>query len=213
MCFSATASFTSGALLGTVGYVALRQKVSLMTFIPVIFAVHQALEGLVWVTGGSGDFGRAAGYAYALVAFCLWPVYVPIAASAAEADESRKRLIRLMLWIGIPLTMFNAYTLYAGLDIRLDTGRCQYLPTIYYPIVLEYAYAATVVVPFLLCQNRILQAFGGTILLFFGVSMLYFNAARYSVWCFFAAASSIMLVSYAYSNAPRIDQRKLGNAT
>ena len=49
MCFSATASFSAAAVCGAIGVLTVRRasKPDLMlAFIPVIFALHQALEGV-----------------------------------------------------------------------------------------------------------------------------------------------------------------------
>jgi hypothetical protein len=68
-----------------------------------------------------------------------------------------------------------------------------------YPLVFDYLYAACVTGPLLLHRSIYLRIFGCLIRLFFGVSILVFNPARYSVWCFFAAVCSIVLYLFVAS--------------
>ena len=78
MCFSAAASFSAAAVCGGTGALTLprAKKPDLMlAFIPVIFGLHQTLEGFVWLTRAEG-VGRCAGYSFATIAFCLWPSFV-----------------------------------------------------------------------------------------------------------------------------------------
>jgi hypothetical protein len=54
MCFSATASFTAGATLSALGIATLTQIRSrrelLLGSFPLLFAIQQFIEGLVWLT-------------------------------------------------------------------------------------------------------------------------------------------------------------------
>ncbi len=53
MCFSAQASFGASAVLGIMGIYALRkakQQERFLAMVPLLFAIQQACEGIVWVT-------------------------------------------------------------------------------------------------------------------------------------------------------------------
>jgi hypothetical protein len=54
MCFSATASFGAAVVLGTIGIVAMSKAGTkpqrLLAAIPLIFAVQQVTEGLIWLS-------------------------------------------------------------------------------------------------------------------------------------------------------------------
>lgn len=58
MCFSATASFTSSAVIGVIGVATLARSTHrrewLFASIPLLFALHQFAEGMVWL-GLTGD--------------------------------------------------------------------------------------------------------------------------------------------------------------
>src|SRR3989344_4561522 len=58
MCFSATASFVAGGALGAVGGVTMAEvkiKAEMpLASIPLIFGIQQTIEGVIWVSFGSG---------------------------------------------------------------------------------------------------------------------------------------------------------------
>ena len=157
-----------------------------------IFGAHQALEGVVWLTEGEAS-GRCAGYSFAIIAFCLWPIYIPLAARLSECDATRRKLMLPFLVLGVVVSLAAASVLHSGLSIDFAAQHIKYLPGRRYPPVFDYLYAAAVVGPLLLHRSAYIELFGCLIAAFFAVSLLVFNPARYSVWCFFAAASSIVL--------------------
>ena len=61
MCFSATASFAAAGVLGTIGVATLRHvrepRSLLFASVPMLFAVHQFAEGMVWL-GLNGQIGK-----------------------------------------------------------------------------------------------------------------------------------------------------------
>jgi hypothetical protein len=201
MCFSAPASFSAAAVCAAIGIVTVRRARNadlMLAFIPIIFSLQQALEGFVWMTRAAGC-GRDAGYAFAIIAFCLWPLYVPLANWLSETGARLRALMLPFAILGAVVAIPAAAVLIAGLKIDFATNKIQYLPTTRYPLIFDYLYAASVTGPFLLRRNIFLRIFGGLILAFFGLSTLLFNPARYSVWCFFAAASSVVLYFFVAS--------------
>jgi hypothetical protein len=53
MCFSATANFAGSAVLGTIGVATLAEvkhrRAFLFAAMPLLFAIHQFIEGFVWL--------------------------------------------------------------------------------------------------------------------------------------------------------------------
>lgn len=86
MCFSATASFTSGVVVGGIGLATLpmvRQRRELaFAALPVVFGVHQLLEGVIWTQLDHEPTGTAirspAVIAWLLIAWTLFPILVPV---------------------------------------------------------------------------------------------------------------------------------------
>ena len=85
MCFSATASFTAGVVLLGVGVLTLRAarrpRELPLAAIPMLFAIQQLTEGVIWLT-----FSREAPLpdtvmtdVYSFFSHVLWPVSVSVA--------------------------------------------------------------------------------------------------------------------------------------
>src|SRR5688572_13898863 len=99
MCFSATASFTTGALLLVAGVSTWRMAASALdrplAAVPLLFGIQQVVEGLVWVglEGGPGPLQALLLQVYAFFSHVLWPAYIPIAAWLVELQRGRRRAL------------------------------------------------------------------------------------------------------------------------
>ena len=86
MCFSATASFSAGAVLLGFGALTLtaarRPRELLFAAIPLLFAIQQLSEGVVWLTFRyeAPQLNAVMTHVYSFFSHVLWPVYVPMAA-------------------------------------------------------------------------------------------------------------------------------------
>ena len=85
MCFSATADFAAAAVVGAVGVATLAQvrepRMWALASLPLLFAAHQAVEGVVWLgTDGrvAPAIARAAMLAFMLYAQALLPLLVAV---------------------------------------------------------------------------------------------------------------------------------------
>ena len=203
MCFSATASFSGAAVCALAGAMAIRraQKPDLMiAALPLMLAAHQAIEGYVWLTRAQGC-GLFAAYAFATIAFCLWPLYVPAAVYVSETDPARRRII-LGLWaLGAFVVVNAAATLTFGLDIDFATSQIGYVPKGPYFRIFDFLYTIAVVGPLVVHRSPYMKAFGALVLAFFAAAVLFFDPARFSVWCFFAAISSVVVYLFVQSRA------------
>ena len=85
MCFSAAANFVGSGVLGTVGILTLtkvkHRRELLFASLPVLFALHQFIEGFVWL-GLDGALSPAVahdmGAAFMLYAQGLLPFLLPL---------------------------------------------------------------------------------------------------------------------------------------
>src|SRR3546814_7970639 len=108
MCFSASASFVTAAVTGSIGIAALirapQRQDLLLAATPLLFALHQGIEGLLWLELAHGPGQPLAGgltVLFLLIAEAFWPVYAPLAILLIEPDRLRRRLIRGCLVIGL----------------------------------------------------------------------------------------------------------------
>jgi hypothetical protein len=176
--------------------------------IPLIFSAQQALEGVVWLTGAEG-WGRLAAYTFALLAFCLWPLYTPLACWTSERSLGRRKAILALAILGAVVSAGAIFVLRRGLSIDFTTHHIRYLPVQRYAPAFDYVYALCAVGPLFLFKNIYIRIFGILDLASFGASMTLFHTGRYSVWCFFAAAISIVLYLFVESRNASSERRLL----
>ena len=95
MCFSAAASFTAGTILLGIGTLTLksarRPRELPLAAIPLLFAIQQLGEGVIWLTFryGAPQLNVVMTYVYSFFSHVLWPVYVPVAVLLMEPSERR----------------------------------------------------------------------------------------------------------------------------
>ncbi|MCK7469206.1 MAG: hypothetical protein MZU91_14520 [Desulfosudis oleivorans] len=116
MCFSAGASFAGGIVIAAAGIATIRKvrKPSQMLFasIPLLFALQQFSEGVVWVTlrsGGNSTIQYAATLVFMVTALIVWPVLMPLAAFKMESIKIRKRILVAFLTAGVVVSAYYAF--------------------------------------------------------------------------------------------------------
>ena len=213
MCFSASASFVTGGVLSVTGTAAVRETRTssrvLLAAIPLLFAVHQLSEGVVWLTLGGGDHAawqRPAMFSYLVVAKVAWPFWVPLSILAAERNAAHRKVLFPLLAIGAVSSLYQAYLLsvypvsagIAGHHIHYEIASppaTRWLSGILYML-------PTVLSPFL-SSFKLMRLVGLGILGSFIFSAIYFREALGSVWCFFAALISV-LIFFAVREYPEV---------
>jgi hypothetical protein len=116
MCFSAEADLVGGVVVGTLGIDAFSHvrvpRERLVAAVPIVLAVHQLIEILVW-KGLEGEVShsvwRTALVAYAVIAFAVVPVLVPLAVAALEPGPNRPRVLVLAaVGAGVAVVLLRA---------------------------------------------------------------------------------------------------------
>jgi hypothetical protein len=207
MCFSATASFSAAAVIGSVGLVTLRSAVAqpdhrilALAAFPLLFALQQVVEGLLWLDLTSPDPGALRGvlvHAFQGYAEVFWPAFAPLAALLIEREHRRRILISICLVIGLAL---SAYLLVAMIghpyQASVGEGHIVYRNDFHYPTGIEAPYVVATTLSLLLCSAKEVQRLALVILIGFAVAYVSFHHAYISVWCFFAAIASVMVLLY-----------------
>src|SRR5579872_6956962 len=120
VCFSATANFVGSGILGAVGVVTLtkvkHRRELLFAALPTLFAVHQFIEGFVWL-GLDGILPPAVthdmGAAFMLYAQGLLPFLLPLSVLLFEPTvKSRRRMLPFLI-IGGATTLYILWALTA----------------------------------------------------------------------------------------------------
>jgi hypothetical protein len=201
MCFSAEASFASGAVLSAVGAASMRAvsrpEQRLFASIPFIFALQQFSEGFVWTTlesGSNAHLQEAAAGVFLVTALIVWPVMVPLSVHFMEEVHARKILLSLLLAAGGVVSMFYVYCL-LSYDVypRIDGFHVQYVNA--FPVNwagrVFVLYLASTVLPLFVSSVKRMRLFGALIAAACAISGLFYSQYLTSVWCFFAALISV----------------------
>jgi len=204
MCFSANASFMAAGVTGIAGIVALSGAKKtwqlLLGAIPLFFALHQAGEGFLWL-GLTHDehatWQRPAMFTFLVVAKVVWPILVPFAFLAAEEQRTRRQVLGAVAALGVVLAAALAYGLQAYPVSAAIVGRhIQYRldSPLAFRWITDFAYAVVTVIPPLASSDRRMRLLGMLVLGSLIVSKIFFYETFISVWCFFAALISVMIV-------------------
>ncbi|PJA45392.1 hypothetical protein CO174_03425 [Candidatus Uhrbacteria bacterium CG_4_9_14_3_um_filter_50_9] len=202
MCFSATASFAASGVLAAAGATSWHtadKKERVLALIPIFFAAQQFIEGLQWVVNKPSSLSLTLGYAFLVFAFLIWPIYIPYVMERLENKKVRTRILHFLRWLGIFVAMFLlASVLINGLAIRVVDLHIVYDVSIPYTIAWIIAYVLATVGSLFVSSNRFFSWFGILSLVTVMISYIFFTAAFISVWCFFAAIMSALILVYLH---------------
>ncbi|MFB6616331.1 DUF6629 family protein [Streptomyces sp. NPDC085524] len=203
MCWSATADLIAGTAITAVGAVCLarvrRVRDLPLAALPLLLGVHQLLEAAVWASGG----GRSpAATAWAVIAFPLLPVWVPLGVLLAAAPEARRRL-RGPLAAGLVTAGVLAYclsTAAVSAEVRGRTlGYGVNVP--WMPLVLA-GYLFATLGSLLLSGNRRLRVLGGVLAAGALACSALWRLEFASTWCAFAAVASLLVLGWVRRREP-----------
>jgi hypothetical protein len=203
MCFSAPASFIAGTALTAVGVVTLRKtkKKSEIPFamIPLLFGIQQIVEGFVWLSFAwhATVLNSVMTYIFSLFAFVVWPIYVPFAIGLLETVPWRKKALYVFQFLGL---IVGLYLLYSH-TVSLVTSEIINKSIVYgnshfftYGVMMFY-FAATTISCFF-SSKKIINVFGVSVFIAAAAAMWTYTFSFVSVWCFFAALMSVIVLLY-----------------
>jgi hypothetical protein len=204
MCFSATANFVGSAVLGTIGVVTLtrvkHRRELLFASLPTLFAVHQFIEGFVWL-GLDGSLSPAVthnmGTAFVLYAQGLLPFLMPLAIQLFEPNTPNRRRMIPFTILGGGLTLYMLWALAAyPLQVFVRGNSIVYINagTNYTTLAVLYIVATTFSLFFSRLTPMIL--FGAANLIALLATMAVKRYAFTSVWCAYAAVASVIILAY-----------------
>ena len=203
MCFSATASFVAGSLLVGTGLTTLSMSKSRrelpLASVPLLFGVQQISEGFVWKgnVGAASSPLDAAGYVFLIFALLVWPTYMPLVALAIEPMRLRRWLIGGMAIVGVGTSTYLGFGLTTHTVFMHTQGqRIVYDVHGFNASAAQLWYLAAATVSCLLSSRRVLQVFGVLSIVLGEIANAINTRAFVSVWCFFAAILSVVLVTH-----------------
>lgn len=201
MCFSANASFLAAGAIGVVGVATLRHvrepRTLAFASLPLLFSLHQAMEGLVWLgleeRTGPVTLDHAT-FLYMLYAYGVLPLFLPIAVALMEPPGLRRRGILLVAAGGAVVFGRHAYAMFVYPSVAEITHHAiaYHNPATGGPS-LSALYILVTCSALLLSTHRVIRLFG--IVNLGGLTVVQFTSAYAfaSIWCFYAAILSIMI--------------------
>ena len=208
MCFSATASFAVGAGLLGPGYVSIKRTQSpgmlLFACTPLVFTFHQIAEGVLWLSLRHPHFAswyKPALYGYSFISQPIWPIWAPITMWLMETDQRRKKILFYFLLLGIASSLYMFYCLITyNISAVAENGHIRYYRDFpHLDIMRPVNFVTIAVTPFLstLRYTKLLAAamMGSLILTY-----IFYTDYLISVWCFFAAILSLLVILVVNAN-------------
>jgi hypothetical protein len=207
MCFSATASFTAGAALVAVGTVTVHRshgRTELpLALVPLLFGVQQISEGVLWLTL-TRDLPVLQMWATNIFSFfshAFWPIFVPFAILLVETSRRRRQALTVFVGLGLVVGLYLlVFLVQEPLTAAVQGRSIVYESAHFYLGAVLVLYLLATCVSGLFSSHRCINVFG--LLAFVLAVAAYLVSARtfVSVWCFFAAAlSGLILVHFSGS--------------
>ncbi len=127
----------------------------------------------------------------------VWPIFIPISIFLMEKEKLRKKILVIFLVIGGILSTFGAYRiLFYDVIAQIENHHIRYDFNIVSPIMpfaALFYILPTIISPFISSVKRMVLL--GTLLVFsLIISKIFFEVYTISVWCFFAAIISGMVL-------------------
>ena len=220
MCFSASASFTASAVLIPLGLYSNhlassheRPDYKPLALVPFFFGVQQLVEGLEWTAIDRGNLeplGTLAGLGFLFFAYCFWMIWIPWSAWSISRSTDSIGLQRRLKWVAIVATilgiafylpvLFNPPALQPAVE---SNGRLLYDVSNLHSIlhnfintepVGELMYWGFIVLPLIALSDKAVKLFGVLIFVSIVLTWLTYSANFNSVWCFYCAVLSIMVI-------------------
>ena len=216
MCFSATASFSAAVVLLGVSVLTLRAarrpRELPLAAIPLLFAIQQLTEGIIWLTFRyeAPLLNTVMTHVYSFFSHVLWPVYVPVAVLLVEPPGWRRTTLAAIAAAGLAVGAYLMYTLVAFTVVARPTGQhIEYVSPHFYAATVMGLYLLSTCVGPILSTHRMVRVFGVLALLSFATVYYFYTTWFISVWCFFAALLSVIILVHGRASISndRLHQR------
>jgi len=208
VCFSATANFVGSGVLGAVGAVTLtrvkHRRELLFAALPLLFAIHQFIEGFVWL-GLDGILSPAVthdmGAAFMLYAQGLLPFLLPLSVLLFEPDsKSRKRMLPFLA-LGVGTTLYILWALTAfPTQVYVRGNSIVYINQATNNMTVAVLYVIATCGSLFFSEIRMMVAFGTANLAIILVVMAFKRYAFTSLWCAYAAIASLIILAYFWAS-------------
>ena len=214
MCFSAGASFAVGAGLLGPGYYAIKRTENrgMLAFAitPLLFSFHQFAEGFLWLSLKNPDFAswyKPALYGYSFISQPVWPIWVPLIIWMMETDRRRKKILFYFLLLGGAASLYFFYCLIThNISAAAENGHIRYYRDFPHLNIMAPINFVTIAVTPFLSTLRHTKLLAGAIMASLILTYIFFTNYLISVWCFFAAILSLLVILVIVSNKKTVNR-------
>ena len=200
MCFSA------GAVLLGLGTLTLKSarhpRELLFAAIPLLFAIQQLSEGVIWLTFRSDapQLNVVMTHVYSFFSHVLWPAYVPLAVLLIEPPGRRRQALHVFVAAGLAVGAYLLYFLVAFPVFSRPIGQhIEYVSPHFFAAAAMTLYLLSTTLSPILSTHRMVKVFGVLAFLSFGAAYFFYATWFISVWCFFAALLSAVVYLHFWS--------------
>jgi hypothetical protein len=204
MCFSATANFVGSGVLGAIGAITLakvkHRRELLFAALPFLFAIHQFMEGFVWL-GLDGILSPTVahnmGAAFMLYAQGLLPFLLPLSVLLFEPDASSRRRMMPFLIIGSATTLYILWALTAfPTEVFIRGNSIVYFNQATNNMIVAILYVIATCGSLFFSKTQAMVVFGAANLAILLIVMEVRRYAFTSLWCAYAAVASVIILVY-----------------
>jgi hypothetical protein len=209
MCFSAAVNFVGSGVLATVGAVTLtkvkHRRELLFASLPTLFAIHQFIEGFVWL-GLDGFLSPKVthnmGAAFMLYAQGLLPFLLPLSVLLFEPDAKSRRRMQPFLLLGSLTTLFILWALTAyPTQISVKGNSIVYINQATNNTTVAVFYVIATCGSLLFSKVKDMVIFGFANLVILLTVMAVKRYAFTSLWCAYAAIASVIILAYFWKTS------------
>jgi hypothetical protein len=209
VCFSATANFVGSGVLAAVGVVTLtkvkHRRELLFAALPVLFAIHQFIEGFVWL-GLDGILSPKVthnmGAAFMLYAQGLLPFILPLSVILFEADAKSRRRMQPFLILGTLTALYILWALTAyPTQVFVKGNSIVYINQATNNEAVAVLYVIVTCGSLLFSKVKDMVIFGIANLAILLLVMAFKRYAFTSLWCAYAAVASVIILAYFWKSA------------
>jgi hypothetical protein len=194
--------------LGAVGVVTLtrvrHRRELLFASLPILFAIHQFIEGFVWL-GLDGILSPAVthdmGAAFMLYAQGLLPFLLPLSVLLFEPDAKSRQRMFPFLALGAATTLYILWALTAfPTQVYVRGNSIVYINQATNNTAVAVFYVIATCGSLFFSQIRMMVIFGAANLVILLVVMEFKRYAFTSLWCAYAAIASVIILAYFWTS-------------
>jgi hypothetical protein len=209
LCFSAAANFVGSGVLGAIGVVTLtkvkHRREILFAALPTLFAIHQFIEGFVWL-GLDGILSPAVahdmGAAFMLYAQGLLPFLLPLSVLLFEPDAKSRRRMLPFLVLGGTTALYILWALTAyPLQVYIRGNSIVYINQATNNTAVALLYVIATCGSLFFSKVKAMVIFGTANLAILLAVMEFKRYAFTSLWCAYAAVASVIVLAFFWRSS------------